>query len=256
MSIIMKYGEYVQLDEMSNYFLNLMFNSNINESKVSDEFNFISKKLSNDIKFNFGLIMRFGTGIKLMIPTISNLIEKSNLEIEMNQENLVLLTITVIAIAYLEETSNKTGEDFNQKGISEVTKKDTQTMLEELKMRGIGQGIVKKLVSAVTAIGEFFKTIFKGTPYVINGLMDMFGYTALLIPCMNAISSFIGKYDLTIESLSLNLLSLGIGIASILAKNGVNWLVNNLKNSLNLKNRNIDKSNKIDVDNSKLIKEQ
>jgi hypothetical protein len=270
MSKILRYTEYKQSEEKANEFIEMVCNPQMNESKDSGEFESIAKRLSKDLKFNFGLIATFGTGIKMMIPVVQNLIEKGTFNFEMTQENLILLTITVVAITYLEETANKAGDEVNAEGEkSIVTKKDAQTMLEELKMRGIGQGIIRKFVSALSSVGKFFKMLFRGTPYVINGLLDMFGYTALLLPCMNALSDFIGKYDITIENIAANLLSLGVGMGALLAKQGVVWLVDKLKKSLNLKDfgKDLDKPIEMkpfdivdgetdNLDKSKLIKEQ
>ena len=65
--------------------------------------------------------------------------------------------------------------------------------------------------------------------------MDMFAYTTLLIPSMNAIDWMIGKYDFNIETLPMNFLSVGIGVVTFLAKSGFNYLVDKLKNKLNIK---------------------
>jgi hypothetical protein len=270
MSKILKYTEYNQSEEKASELIEMVCNPQMNESKEGDNFESISKKLSKDLKFNFGLIATFGTGIKMMLPVVSNFIKTGTFNFEMNQENLILLTITVAGIFYLEETSNKSGDEVNAQGKkSIVTKRDAQTMLEELKMRGVGQGIVKKFVSAFVSIGKFFKMLFRGTPYVINGLLDMFSYTSLMMPCMNAFSSFIGKYDITIENIGTNLLSLGIGVGALLAKQGVSWLVKKLNQSLNIKDLGKDLERPIgtrpydivdgetdNLDKLKLIKEQ
>ena len=50
----------------------------MNESKDSGEFESIAKRLSKDLRFNFGLIATFGTGIKMMLPVIKNLIDITN----------------------------------------------------------------------------------------------------------------------------------------------------------------------------------
>lgn len=269
MSKVLKYSEYNQSEERAFEIVEMICNSQMNESNLSDNFNSIAKKLSYDLKFNFGLVATFGAGIKMMIPVVNSFIKTGSFNFELNQENLILLTITVAAIIYLEETANKAGDVINAQGEeSIVTKKDAQTMLEELKMRGIGQGIVKKFVSAFISIGKFFKTLFRGTPYVVNGLLDMFGYTSLLIPCMNALSAFIGKYDITIENVATNLLSLGVGVGALLAKQGVTWLVDKINKSLNLKiDKDLEKPVEMrpfdiidgetdNLDKSKLIKEQ
>ena len=270
MSKILRYKEYNKSEEISNEFIENLCNPQINESNEFKNYQSIAKKLAKDLKFNIGLILTFGTGVKLMIPIVQNLIDNSSLSIEMNTENLILLTITVVAITYLEETSNNVGDEINSSGNkSIVTKRDAQTLLEELKMRGIGQGIVKKLVSVFSVIGKFIKIVFRGTPYVLNGLLDIFGYTSLMIPFTNAISLFIGKYDLTIETITGNLLSLSIGVGAIISKRGVSWLVDKLKKSLNLKGFAKDLDIPVEVrpydiidnetdnlDKSKLIKEQ
>jgi hypothetical protein len=270
MSKILKWGEYRISEERAIEIIDLICSPVVNESNSDDNsFDVISKKLSKDLKFNIGLIFTFGAGIKLMMPVVNGLIKTGSFNFELNSENLILLTITVAAIIYLEETSNKAGDEVNQDGEkSIVTKRDVQTMLEELKMGGIGQGIVKKFANAFSSIALFFKNLFKKTPFVINGLLDMFAYTSLMLPCMNAISSFIGKYDITIDNLSTNLLSVGVGVGALMAKQGVSWLVNKLKKSLNIKGdtTNLDIPIEIrpydiidsdaEIGNSKLIKEQ
>jgi hypothetical protein len=199
-----------------------------------------------------------------------------------------------LSITYLEEVKNRSGEEkivchdcdgtgsIDDEGDtdcktcvgkgyieSEVTKKDAQTMLEELKMRGIGNGIIRKFVSVFQSMGNFLKILFRGTPYVVTGLIDMFSYTALLIPTMNAIYALIGKYDLNLDTIIANLLSIGVGLGTIVAKQGVTWLINKLRKSLHLKGigKDIDVPTAVrpydiiddgenDLDQSKLIKEQ
>lgn len=270
MSKILKYKDYSLSEERALELIQNICKPQMNESKSWSNFKSISSKLSKDLKFNFGLVVTFGAGIKVMLPVINKFIQNGTFNFEFNEENLILLTITVVSIFYLEETANKAGDEVNVDGEkSVVTKRDAQTMLEELKMRGIGQGIVKKFVSALSAISKFFKMLFRGTPYVVNGLLDMFGYTALMVPCMNALSAFIGKYDLTIETISANLLSLGVGVGALLAKQGVSWLVKNISRGLGIKNLGKDLEKPVEMrpfdivdgetdnlEKSKLIKEQ
>ena len=270
MSKILKYKDYSLSEERALELIQNICKPQMNESKLWSNFESIAIKLSKDLKFNFGLVVTFGAGIKVMLPVVNRFIQNGTFNFEMNEENLILLTIAVVSIFYLEETANKAGDELNAEGEkSEVTKRDCQTMLEELKMRGIGQGIVKKFVSAFNAISKFFKMLFRGTPYVVNGLLDMFGYTALMVPCMNALSAFIGKYDMTIETIGANLLSLGVGVGALLAKQGVVWLVRSISHGLGIKGLGKDLEKPIEMrpfdivdvetdtlDKSKLIKEQ
>jgi hypothetical protein len=236
MNRILKSGEYLESLMRGEEFISFFDGTGINESsRLKSEFNKISKRLSKDLKFNFKLIATFGSGIKLMIPVVEGLIKNGNIQFELTPENLILLTITIAALIYLEETGNQAGGDVNDKGEKSIfNKSDAQTLLEELRMRGIGGGIVKKFVSAFNHIKNFLSKILKGTQYIIGGLLEMFGYTALMIPCMNAISMFVGKYDITLENIGANLLSLGVGVGAIVSKMGVQWLSNKIKNLLNL----------------------
>lgn len=237
MDRVLKFGEYNKCGSQAEEIIEMMFNPILNESSVDDNtVKKILKSLSNDLKFNFGLVSTFGTGITLMYPIVEKLIRNGSLKIEMSVENLILLSITTISITYLEETKNQIGSDVTGDGKkSLVTRKDAQTMLEELKMRGIGNGLVRKFVLAFQSIGKFITIIFRNTPYVINGIINMFVYASLAMPVMNAISSFIGKYDITLENITGNLMSVGLGMGAILAKQGVNWLIDKLKKLLNIK---------------------
>jgi hypothetical protein len=150
-----------------------------------------------------------------------------------------------------------------------VTKSDAQTILEELKLRGVGNGIIRKMVECFKSIGSISKTLFKNSPYVINGLMDMLGYTGLLIPTMNAISALIGKYDLNMDTLPGNFMALGLGVTTFLAKNGFDYLFKKLKGKFGLKTSNLNLPTAVkpyeivdgeidpqEIGKNKLIKEQ
>ena len=47
----------------------------------------------------------------------------------------------------------------------------------------------------------------------------MFAFTALLLPVLNSIIACIGKYSLNIDTLQGNLLSIGVGVGTIVVKN-------------------------------------
>jgi hypothetical protein len=114
-------------------------------------------------------------------------------------------------------------------------KENAQSLLAELKLRGIGNGIVKKVVKSFQAIGNLIKIVFKNVNNVINGFVDMFAYTSLLLPCMNVLASFIDKYSLNLDTLQGNFLSIGVGVLTIIAKNGIDYIIKKLGDKFNLK---------------------
>ena len=170
------------------------------------------------------LVFTFGAGIGALYPIVQKMMENLSLSsIEMTRESTVLLTIACITIVFLEE--KKTGR------AAEVDKltKDSKSMLEELRMRGIGDGIVKKVIKSIKSLKNVFNIIAKHTGAMIGGIIDMLGYTAILIPIMNSILWIIGKYEMSIDTVTQNFFSIGVGIASRIAKHGLVELIGKLK---------------------------
>jgi len=279
---VLTYRQYQMAEDLSNF----IANSPINESdNKNTEIDGILKKLSQDLRFNYGLVFTFGVGVRVMYPIVEGLITNGVLKIEPTMENIVLISIAALTITYLEESKNKVGDseipcDCKSKSKdckkcggsgmikSVVSKQDARTILEELKLRGIGNGIIKKMVVCFKFLGTILKDLFKNTPYIINGLIDMLAYTSILIPAMNGISAIVGKYDLTIDTLIGNSSAILLGISTFLSKYGFDWLVKKFKKfGFNTKGLNLPTAVRtydiVDSDtdeevfgNNKLIKEQ
>jgi hypothetical protein len=224
---VLRYAEYNAVD-MAQDFLNVIGNNRVDESGNNDS---IVKKIMQDLKLNYSLVLTFGVGLQAMFPIVNKLISNMNLNIDLTPETIVLMTIAGITIAYLEE----------HKELEERKKleKDAKSMLEELKLRGVGNGIVKKLVACIKSMGNIFKILFKNRRHIINGFFDMFGYTSIVIPVLNAISYMIGKYDMNLETLPSNFLSLGLGVTTLAAKHGLNYLIDLLKDKLKISKNDI-----------------
>ena len=280
---VLSYKQYQMAEDLANFIANPI----INESDDKDtQIDSILKKLSNDLRFNYGLVFTFGVGVRAMYPIVEGLIKNGVLKVEPTMENIVLVSIAALTITYLEESKNKVGDpevpcDCKSKSKdckncggtgmikSVVTKQDARTILEELKLRGIGNGIIKKMVECFKFLGTILKDLFKNTPYIINGLIDMLAYTSILIPTMNAISAIIGKYDLTMSTLIGNSAAIALGISTFLAKYGFDWLIKKFKNKFGFNTKGLDIPTAVrpydivdsDTDeeilgNNKLIKEQ
>jgi hypothetical protein len=270
-------------EDLANFIANPIINESDNKNTEIDG---ILKKLSQDLRFNYGLVFTFGVGVKAMYPIVDGLITNGVLKVEPTMENIVLVSIAALTITYLEESRNKIGDsevpcDCKSKSkdckncggtgmiTSVVSKQDARTILEELKLRGIGNGIIKKMVECFKFLGTILKDLFKNTPYIINGLIDMLAYTSILIPAMNGISAIIGKYDLTMDNLIGNSAAIALGISTFLAKYGFDWLIKKFKNKFGFNTKGLDIPTAVrsydivdsDTDeeilgNNKLIKEQ
>ncbi len=218
MTRILKFNEHQNWNNIAENFIQEILNPKLLESSESkEEIMTILKDLQRDLKFNVQLIFTFGTGIASMYPIVLNLIKNQNLKVELTTENIVLLTLTTLVILGLE-----TKKDLD------LSKDDAKTLLMECKLRGVGNGIVKKMVNCFKSLGNLVKIIFDKTPKVFTNILDMFAYTSLLIPTMNALNSLISDYNWNMDTIIGNLASLGIGILTFLSKNGLNYLIRHL----------------------------
>jgi hypothetical protein len=251
---VLTYNQYRIAEDLCEFIANPIINESDNKDS---QINGVLKKLSQDLKFNYGLVFTFGVGVRVMYPIVEGLIKNGTLNVEPTMENIILVSIAALTITYLEESKNKAGDsevpcDCKDKpkncdicggtGMvkSIVTKQDARTILEELKLRGIGNGIIKKMVECFKFLGSIFKSLFRNTPYVVNGLIDMLAYTSILIPAMNGISAIVGKYDLTIDTLIGNAAAISLGIMTFLTKYGFDWLVKKFKNKFGFDTKNLD----------------
>lgn len=228
MNKIHKYNDYSRYTEMSLHFLE-NFDVLIKESS-SEEYEKVQKKVFRDLKINFEFIATFGAGIKFLYPIVEGLLFNQG-SIEITKESIVLATICALGIIYLEEKKTRTPrEEYN-------LTKDSKSMLEELKLRGIGNGIVKKIIKAIKSIKNVFSKIGEYLGKVVINITDMFAYTTLLIPVMNGVSSVIGKYDLNLDTMVQNLMGIGIGISTLVAKNGIIEIVKRLRGKISDKKK-------------------
>lgn len=223
---VLKVEELSFNQKLTNNFINsiqYIVESNTNKK----EYNKVQKKIISDLKLNTRLIGTFGAGIGAFYPVVYSLMDNMGMKIELTEETIVLATICASTIIFLEEKKVKDDQE-------EILLADSKSMLEELKMKGVGNGIIKKIVKSFKSIFNIFKIIFKHIGSVINGFVDMFSYTTMLIPIMNAINFIIDKYDFTPDTLIQNFISLGIGITTISAKHALIDILDKIKYKLEL----------------------
>jgi hypothetical protein len=207
-------------------------NAEEDEKLPDNTYKRIEKKVLSDLKLDTKLVFTFGAGIGALYPVVEKMMTNLSLSgVEMTKETSVLLTIACVTIVFLEEKRAKSPEE------EEKLTKDSRSMLEELRMKGIGDGIVKKVMKAIDSIKNIFSVVAKHLGAMVGGVIDMFGYTAILIPIMNAILWIIGKYEMSVDSVIQNFFSLGMGIASRIAKHGLVELINKLKGIISNKTK-------------------
>lgn len=243
MNFIQKYQEFSKYEDMSWDMINSI-DYLIKESEESN-FNKIQKKVISDLGLNFRFIGTFGAGIGAFYPIVESLMKNLGQNIELTPEVVVLSTICAVTILYLEEKKNKKPEE-EERLIS-----DSKSMLEELKMRGVGNGIIKKLVKSIVSIKTIFAKIGKYTGAVVKGFVDMFAYTSLLIPVMNGILYVVNKYELNLDTLVQNFIGLSIGVGTIITKHGISIILSKIKDKFGIDKDEVIKDIDIDTSNVK-----
>jgi hypothetical protein len=229
MNKIKRYQDYSSDYDMTLEFIN-SFDLMINENGSSDgDWKSVMKKFKNDLKLHLSLIATFGAGIGAFVPVVQKMMGNMNISTEITFDKVVLLTICSLTIIYLEEKKFK-----NSKEQEQLTS-DSKSMLEELKMMGLGNGIVKLVIKSIESIKNLFNIIGKHIGATVGGVVDMFAYTSFLLPVMNGIYFLIGQYDLTPETIVQNLVGISAGVITLIAKHGVGYIINKIKDKFKIK---------------------
>lgn len=219
---IKRFQEY-NIEELMAYDFINSFDEIILESDTTD-YKKIEKKVISDLKLNMEIIAMYGAGIAAFYPIVEKLMKNMSIQsIDITPDKIVLLTISALTITYLEEKKSRSIEE------DEKLTKDSKSMLEELKMMGIGNGFVKKLMKVLKSIKGVFNIISKHLGKTVGGIVDMFAYTGLLIPIMNGILAVIGKYNLNLDTLADNFIGLALGVGTIIARHGISHIIDKIK---------------------------
>jgi len=229
---IQRFSDYNLQYEMADEFLK-SFDKMVKESE-GGSFKRVAKKVLSDLKLNTSLVLTFGAGIGAFYPVVESLMKNMGIDsFNLPEESIVLLTICALTIIYLEEKKFKSSKEEVQ------LTKDSKSMLEELKLRGFGNGIVKKLIQGLKSIKNIFSIIGKHLGAVVGGVIDMFAYTSLLIPILNGVMAVIHKYNLNMESLTQNFLGLATGVGTIIAKHGIVEIISRLKSKFTINQKEV-----------------
>lgn len=237
---------YNQL-EITQEFIKLLNSPILESNDIIDAENTFIK----DLKFIKNLTLTFGAGISSMIETVTNLVKNGNLNVPTDKISISLFIIAALSICVLEESrGNKVvctsclGKSCGYCINGYITKTkatiEIKSILEELQLRGIGNGLVKILCKIFESIYDLFKTIVKQRTKLTNSILDMFSYTAISVPILNTVSILVNHYDLNMNTFMNSFASITLGIATLALKHGVNYIYNILKNKLSKKDEDSD----------------
>ena len=100
---VLTYNQYRIAEDLCEFIANPIINESDNKDS---QINGVLKKLSQDLKFNYGLVFTFGVGVRVMYPIVEGLIKNGTLNVEPTMENIILVSIAALTITYLEESKN------------------------------------------------------------------------------------------------------------------------------------------------------
>lgn len=235
---LIRFNHYSKAVDLSHQFLSNTKLEPIMESD-SDNTKSVISEIIDKYKLNLTIVLSFGTGMELIIPIIKKLCENGEFNIDLNIETVTLMAITAITIVYLEEAKEEKlrreaekhkivldeEQIESENRLIKSLEKDSKSLLEELKLRGVGNGIVKKIIICVKSIGKLAKLLFRHSKSVIESFFDMFGYAAICIPVLTSIKLLITNYNWTLDNFYNNLESILIGLGSLSAKHLANWFL-------------------------------
>ena len=171
--------------ENAQDFLKLLFSENILEKKTILHNLFVDK-----LKMHKAMVDKYENILSILDIITSFLVKNSNLKININLINL--FSTAALSVCVLEEGKFLRENSFKK----EEYELEIKSILEELKMGGVGNGLVKTLSEIFKSIFNLSKTIFKS-----KSIFYAFGEKNLL----ETIILYIKKHKLSISDFVNNL---------------------------------------------------
>lgn len=212
----LKYSDQFLNERFINEGFNERLNEGLNEGLNISKYQNISKKIIKDLKVNLYFISTFGTSVSALYPLITSIVKNTEI-MPLTTTDIVFLTICALAITFKESKSeiDKLMVIVNEKGL--------QKPLEKI------QYFLKNFTT-------LFSAIAKSTGKIINGMVDMFAYTALLVPTIMGVVDLINTWKINFESFDQIMvnpmgfaISTGVGIITITVKHLIGVLVKKIK---------------------------
>jgi DNA repair ATPase RecN len=229
----MKIIKHVDI-EMAKSFLSFLFTESITESTD----NVLHNAFIDNLKMHKILANSYSSIISALNLITETLINNSNLNIKMEAPNkspdkfaesqdsynkaVMLFSIAALSVCIMDEGKFLRKNKFN-KNEYEI---EIKSILEELQMSGIGNGLVKTLSKIYESIFNMSKVIFKS-----KSIYDSFNEPNLL----KSIVLYIRRYKLSIYNFSDNFKSLSKTIRNIyLKENDLEEIKNKLSKYIQL----------------------
>jgi hypothetical protein len=172
-------------------------NIDINESSNNNHLN----DIVNTLNLNENIIDIYNSvNFDVLFNIVKELISNDSLNVELNDKNITQSTLSLILIS-LKNDIEKTNNLKYYNSVDDL-KNDIRDILEELKLEGIGNGIIKKISTILEQIYDFFKLISKDIKINnIKTLFDIISNDRLSNIILSPIYNYIKKNNVSMNSL-------------------------------------------------------
>ena len=160
------------------------------------------KDLIDDLKLAPKLIFTFGSGITAFYGPIKELLKSGGLSV--SDENVILLILTSLCLL--------TGQP------------DIKKLVSKVKEEGL-YPTLKGINNFISETKDLINGIIKNTLGVSYSLLDILGFTFLLVPTMDVLSKLINDYGLTVGNIS----TLFTGLLLSVTTYSIKAIVNKIK---------------------------
>ena len=164
------------------------------------------KDLIDDLKLAPKLIFTFGSGITAFYGPIKELLKSGGLSV--SDENVILLILTSLCLL--------TGQP------------DIKKLVSKVKEEGL-YPTLKGINNFISETKDLINGIIKNTLGVSYSLLDILGFTFLLVPTMDVLSKLINDYGLTVGNIN----TLFTGLLLSVTTYSIKAIVNKIKNKFN-----------------------
>ena len=195
----------------------------MSEGLFSNKYKKLQEKVLTEIGVDFYFISTFGTAIAAFYPFFDKLVRTSKFENTLSDFDIVLLVIATLSIMMKE------------------SKEHRDKVMLVINEKGLG-GLVDKFIDTMKNLTNFFTKISEIFGRTINGMIDMFSYTALYLPFMLGLNNFLELYNINFENFTQILsdakgaaISTGIGLLTITLKHAINIVIKSIKRKLRSK---------------------
>ena len=173
-----------------------------NPSIIGENKNNHFSNIIDNLKLSTKMISTFGAGVSAFYPFVQSLIHNGDIRLE--QQDIMLLTVAGISVL--------------------INDPESQALVREIEVKNLSN-IFEKVKNSIAQYTKVMNLLRKKTGTVASSLMDMLGYTSLLVPSIDTITTLINNNHINLDN-AKNMLA---GIAASAGAYGIKSLIDSSK---------------------------